>query len=210
MQVQGGCPQEGIFVQTVGVLSLQVLNRRCVEAAVMTGLALDCHINRKSLFDRKHYFYADLPVSTLCLSVHRPTQSQDLAVAEGRGGGLLRAFSARAQSSPAGGPARLMKPVPPTVDQIGRRVLTASSNQEPCASRGSFIIDHRGEAACVLRLSPAVGFGANCQLGQKPPLCSGQCILWLGGQGEHPSVKLGFPIIGPSPLQTCLPSPRTA
>uniref|UniRef100_A0A4W2EEP0 Glutamyl-tRNA(Gln) amidotransferase subunit B, mitochondrial n=1 Tax=Bos indicus x Bos taurus TaxID=30522 RepID=A0A4W2EEP0_BOBOX len=41
--------------------TLPVLNRRCVEAAVMTGLALDCHINRKSLFDRKHYFYADLP-----------------------------------------------------------------------------------------------------------------------------------------------------
>uniref|UniRef100_A0A8C8FB84 Glutamyl-tRNA(Gln) amidotransferase subunit B, mitochondrial n=1 Tax=Oncorhynchus tshawytscha TaxID=74940 RepID=A0A8C8FB84_ONCTS len=39
----------------------QVLNRRCVEAAVMTGLALNCTINRKSLFDRKHYFYADLP-----------------------------------------------------------------------------------------------------------------------------------------------------
>uniref|UniRef100_A0A8C3WWP7 Glutamyl-tRNA(Gln) amidotransferase subunit B, mitochondrial n=1 Tax=Catagonus wagneri TaxID=51154 RepID=A0A8C3WWP7_9CETA len=41
--------------------TLPVLNRRCVEAAVMTGLALGCHINRKSLFDRKHYFYADLP-----------------------------------------------------------------------------------------------------------------------------------------------------
>lgn len=41
--------------------TLPVLNRRCVEAAVMTGLALNCHINQKSLFDRKHYFYADLP-----------------------------------------------------------------------------------------------------------------------------------------------------
>uniref|UniRef100_A0AAR2IQQ0 Asn/Gln amidotransferase domain-containing protein n=1 Tax=Pygocentrus nattereri TaxID=42514 RepID=A0AAR2IQQ0_PYGNA len=39
----------------------QVLNRRCVEAAVITGLALNCTINRKSLFDRKHYFYADMP-----------------------------------------------------------------------------------------------------------------------------------------------------
>lgn len=47
------------------MVSPQVLNRRCVEAAVMTGLALNCHINRKSLFDRKHYFYADLPVSGL-------------------------------------------------------------------------------------------------------------------------------------------------
>ncbi|XP_015339961.1 glutamyl-tRNA(Gln) amidotransferase subunit B, mitochondrial isoform X1 [Marmota marmota marmota] len=41
--------------------TLPVLNRRCVEAAVMTGLALNCHINKKSSFDRKHYFYADLP-----------------------------------------------------------------------------------------------------------------------------------------------------
>ncbi|XP_018591168.1 glutamyl-tRNA(Gln) amidotransferase subunit B, mitochondrial [Scleropages formosus] len=41
--------------------TLPVLNRRCVEAAVMTGLALGCTINKRSLFDRKHYFYADLP-----------------------------------------------------------------------------------------------------------------------------------------------------
>nr|XP_020484565.1 glutamyl-tRNA(Gln) amidotransferase subunit B, mitochondrial [Labrus bergylta] len=41
--------------------TLPVLNKRCVEAAVMTGLALNCTINKKSVFDRKHYFYADLP-----------------------------------------------------------------------------------------------------------------------------------------------------
>ncbi|XP_027722661.1 glutamyl-tRNA(Gln) amidotransferase subunit B, mitochondrial [Vombatus ursinus] len=41
--------------------TLPVLNRRCVKAAVMTGLALNCTVNKKSLFDRKHYFYADLP-----------------------------------------------------------------------------------------------------------------------------------------------------
>ena len=41
--------------------TLPVLNRRCVEAAVLTGLALDCEINQVSFFDRKHYFYADLP-----------------------------------------------------------------------------------------------------------------------------------------------------
>ncbi|XP_013417165.1 glutamyl-tRNA(Gln) amidotransferase subunit B, mitochondrial isoform X2 [Lingula anatina] len=41
--------------------TLPVLNRRCAEIGVMTGLALGCHINRESRFDRKHYFYADLP-----------------------------------------------------------------------------------------------------------------------------------------------------
>ncbi|XP_066516775.1 glutamyl-tRNA(Gln) amidotransferase subunit B, mitochondrial [Hoplias malabaricus] len=41
--------------------TLPVLNRRCVEAAIITGLALNCTINKKSLFDRKHYFYADMP-----------------------------------------------------------------------------------------------------------------------------------------------------
>ncbi|CAL8331330.1 unnamed protein product [Lota lota] len=41
--------------------TLPVLNRRCVEAAVMTALALNCTINNTSFFDRKHYFYADLP-----------------------------------------------------------------------------------------------------------------------------------------------------
>lgn len=41
--------------------TLPVLNRRCVEAGVMTALALGSQVNKVSFFDRKHYFYADLP-----------------------------------------------------------------------------------------------------------------------------------------------------
>ncbi|XP_030287969.1 glutamyl-tRNA(Gln) amidotransferase subunit B, mitochondrial [Sparus aurata] len=52
--------------------TLPVLNKRCVEAAVMTGLALNCSINRKSLFDRKHYFYADLPAGYQITQLRRP------------------------------------------------------------------------------------------------------------------------------------------
>ncbi|KAK5865688.1 hypothetical protein PBY51_019937 [Eleginops maclovinus] len=52
--------------------TLPVLNIRCVEAAVMTALALNCTINRKSLFDRKHYFYADLPAGYQITQQRRP------------------------------------------------------------------------------------------------------------------------------------------
>uniref|UniRef100_A0A8C4I3R1 Glutamyl-tRNA(Gln) amidotransferase subunit B, mitochondrial n=1 Tax=Dicentrarchus labrax TaxID=13489 RepID=A0A8C4I3R1_DICLA len=52
--------------------TLPVLNKRCVDAAVMTGLALSCTINRMSLFDRKHYFYADLPAGYQITQQRRP------------------------------------------------------------------------------------------------------------------------------------------
>ena len=40
---------------------LPVLNGFCVEQAVKTGLALEAEINRLSIFERKNYFYPDLP-----------------------------------------------------------------------------------------------------------------------------------------------------
>jgi aspartyl-tRNA(Asn)/glutamyl-tRNA(Gln) amidotransferase subunit B len=40
---------------------LPVINRHCVEQAVKTGLGLEAEINLRSVFDRKNYFYADLP-----------------------------------------------------------------------------------------------------------------------------------------------------
>jgi aspartyl-tRNA(Asn)/glutamyl-tRNA(Gln) amidotransferase subunit B len=40
---------------------LPVINRFCVEQAVKTGLGLDAEIGLESVFDRKNYFYPDLP-----------------------------------------------------------------------------------------------------------------------------------------------------
>jgi aspartyl-tRNA(Asn)/glutamyl-tRNA(Gln) amidotransferase subunit B len=40
---------------------LPVINKECIRQAVRTGLGLNARINRKSVFDRKNYFYPDLP-----------------------------------------------------------------------------------------------------------------------------------------------------
>lgn len=41
--------------------SLPVLNEKVVEYALKAGIALNCNINRYNIFDRKNYFYPDLP-----------------------------------------------------------------------------------------------------------------------------------------------------
>ena len=40
---------------------LPVINAFCIEQAIRTGLGLKAEINRRSVFDRKNYFYPDLP-----------------------------------------------------------------------------------------------------------------------------------------------------
>ena len=40
---------------------LPVINKFCIEQAVKTGVGLNAQINNYSVFDRKNYFYADLP-----------------------------------------------------------------------------------------------------------------------------------------------------
>jgi len=56
---------------------LPVINRRCVEQAVRTGLGLKAQINLWSRFDRKNYFYPDLPQG------YQISQFKDPIVGEG-------------------------------------------------------------------------------------------------------------------------------
>lgn len=42
--------------------TLPILNKYCVEQAIKIGLTLNCNINKLSIFERKHYFYCDLPL----------------------------------------------------------------------------------------------------------------------------------------------------
>ena len=56
---------------------LPVINAKCVEQAVRTGLGLKCKINLRSLFDRKNYFFPDLPQG------YQISQFKDPIVGEG-------------------------------------------------------------------------------------------------------------------------------
>ena len=66
------------FVDAAFPGMLPVINEYCVEQAVRTGLGLKAKINYHSVFDRKNYFYADLP------SGYQISQYQQPIVGEGK------------------------------------------------------------------------------------------------------------------------------
>jgi aspartyl-tRNA(Asn)/glutamyl-tRNA(Gln) amidotransferase subunit B len=51
---------------------LPVPNRECIRQAVRTGMAIEARINRWSRFDRKNYFYADLPQGYQISQLYHP------------------------------------------------------------------------------------------------------------------------------------------
>lgn len=64
------------FVDAAFPGMLPVINRECVAQAVRTGLGLNAHINLVSRFDRKNYFYADLPAGYQISQYQRPVVGQ--------------------------------------------------------------------------------------------------------------------------------------
>jgi aspartyl-tRNA(Asn)/glutamyl-tRNA(Gln) amidotransferase subunit B len=58
----GGAPNSHVSLVDAAMPGmLPVINRECIRQAVRTGLGLNARINLKSVFDRKNYFYPDLP-----------------------------------------------------------------------------------------------------------------------------------------------------
>ena len=60
------------FVDAAFPGMLPVLNGRCIEQAVRTGLGLNARINLDSVFERKNYFYPDLPAGYQISQYQRP------------------------------------------------------------------------------------------------------------------------------------------
>jgi aspartyl-tRNA(Asn)/glutamyl-tRNA(Gln) amidotransferase subunit B len=65
---------------------LPVINKRCVEQAVRTGLGLKAEINLKSVFDRKNYFYADLPAGYQISQYTQPIVGKGTIILDMAGG----------------------------------------------------------------------------------------------------------------------------
>jgi aspartyl-tRNA(Asn)/glutamyl-tRNA(Gln) amidotransferase subunit B len=58
----GGAPNDHVSLVDAAMPGmLPVINEECVKQAIRTGLGLEAQINLKSVFDRKNYFYPDLP-----------------------------------------------------------------------------------------------------------------------------------------------------
>src|SRR6202007_3178937 len=74
----GGEPNSHVSFVDAGMPGmLPVINKHCVEQAVKTGLGLKAQINERSSFDRKNYFYPDLPQG------YQISQYKDPIVGEG-------------------------------------------------------------------------------------------------------------------------------
>ncbi len=77
------------FVDAAMPGMLPVINEFCVEQAVRTGLGLKAEINLTSAFDRKNYFYPDLPQGYQISQLYHPIVGEGEVLVE-MGAGLAR------------------------------------------------------------------------------------------------------------------------
>jgi len=83
----GGAPNDHVSLVDAAMPGmLPVINAECVRQAVRTGLGLKARINLKSVFDRKNYFYPDLPQGYQISQYKSPIVGEGEVVVELDGG----------------------------------------------------------------------------------------------------------------------------
>ena len=81
---------------------LPVINEECVRQAVRTGLGLNARINHRSVFDRKNYFYPDLPQGYQISQYQQPIVGEGVVtvdLADGAVGVRIRSTVSTARST---------------------------------------------------------------------------------------------------------------
>jgi len=69
---------------------LPVLNKYCVEQAIKTGLGIGGQINKYSAFDRKNYFYADLPQGYQISQFYHPIVEHGMMMVQTESGDMKK------------------------------------------------------------------------------------------------------------------------
>jgi aspartyl-tRNA(Asn)/glutamyl-tRNA(Gln) amidotransferase subunit B len=83
----GSAPNDNVSLVDAAMPGmLPVINAYCVEQAVRTGLGLNAQINRVSVFDRKNYFYPDLPQGYQISQFKQPIVGEGVVLVDLPGG----------------------------------------------------------------------------------------------------------------------------
>ena len=86
----GAGPNEQVSLVDAGFPGmLPTLNKHCVEQAVRTGLGLNAQINKRSQFDRKNYFYPDLPTGYQISQLYFPIVGEGVIEVEAEDGSFF-------------------------------------------------------------------------------------------------------------------------
>ena len=86
----GGAPNSHVSLVDAAMPGvLPVINEECVRQAIRTGLGLKAKINLKSIFDRKNYFYPDLPQGYQISQYKSPIVGEGAVTVDLEGGGSV-------------------------------------------------------------------------------------------------------------------------
>ncbi|PPD43045.1 MAG: Asp-tRNA(Asn)/Glu-tRNA(Gln) amidotransferase GatCAB subunit B [Methylocystis sp.] len=79
----GGAPNDHVSLVDAAMPGmLPVINEECVRQAIRTGLGLEAQINLRSIFDRKNYFYPDLPQGYQISQYKHPIVGEGLVIVD--------------------------------------------------------------------------------------------------------------------------------
>jgi len=86
----GGAPNSHVSLVDAAMPGmLPVINEECVRQAVRSGLGLNAKINLTSVFDRKNYFYPDLPQGYQISQYKQPVVGEGEVIVDLEGGGAV-------------------------------------------------------------------------------------------------------------------------